>query len=198
MKVWGITYEDAERIVDHVSIDHYGGNVRIDQLREEGKRVRTVSFVLRTNDTRGKGSRRTRLRRTTSGCWHAHRDVMAAIFAQNPDARIKTMLADYRGKADFEAKFPETAHVQCWQGGPPQLDRDRECECEAPYVPHPDPYGTVARREQREWEYGYRRDPNATLDGDSVAASYANVKAALDEWDEFIAGLKVKPRIVKR
>jgi len=49
-------------------------------------------------------------RRVFAVCWHGHRDFMRAIFEADPDARIKTMWADYRGSEDFEEKFPGTAY----------------------------------------------------------------------------------------
>lgn len=50
------------------------------------------------------------VRRIASACWHAHRDFMREVFAINPDARIRTALADYRGEDNFELKFPSTAY----------------------------------------------------------------------------------------
>lgn len=44
-----------------------------------------------------------------AACWHAYRDVMLAVFAINPDARIYTGLAKYRGLAGFLDHFPATA-----------------------------------------------------------------------------------------
>lgn len=49
-------------------------------------------------------------RRVAAVCWHGHRDFMRAIFARDPDARIKSHFADYRGARDFEDSFPSTAH----------------------------------------------------------------------------------------
>jgi hypothetical protein len=55
-------------------------------------------------------------RRVFAVCWHGHRDFMQEVFRRDPDARIKTAMADYRGAADFEAKYHETAY---WQVGAP-------------------------------------------------------------------------------
>lgn len=49
-------------------------------------------------------------KRIGSSCWHVHRDFMFEVFAINPDARIITALADYKGLEDFEDKFPDTYH----------------------------------------------------------------------------------------
>ena len=47
-------------------------------------------------------------RAVKAACWHAHRDVLAALFAAVPDARVQSSFADYRGQADFLLKFPAT------------------------------------------------------------------------------------------
>jgi hypothetical protein len=41
--------------------------------------------------------------------WEAHRDFMFNLFAINPEGRIKSAFADYRGLVDFEAKYRATA-----------------------------------------------------------------------------------------
>ena len=51
-----------------------------------------------------------RERRVHAVCWHGHRDFMREIFHRDPDARIKTSWADYRGKESFEDRFPATAY----------------------------------------------------------------------------------------
>ena len=48
-------------------------------------------------------------RAVKAACWHAHRDVLAALFDIAPEARVQSAFADYRGKADFREKFPLTA-----------------------------------------------------------------------------------------
>lgn len=40
--------------------------------------------------------------------WEGHREFMRVIFRDHPEARIKTALADYHGRAEFWAKHPET------------------------------------------------------------------------------------------
>ena len=49
-------------------------------------------------------------RRVAAVCWHGHRDYMRAVFSRDPDARIKTAFADYRGSEGFERDFPETGY----------------------------------------------------------------------------------------
>ena len=47
-------------------------------------------------------------RRVAAVCWHGHRDFMRAVFDINPDARLKSALADYRGRDDFERHYQST------------------------------------------------------------------------------------------
>lgn len=49
-------------------------------------------------------------RKVASVCWHGYRDYMIEIFKRDPEARIKTAFADYRGVEDFKDKYPDTGH----------------------------------------------------------------------------------------
>jgi len=49
-----------------------------------------------------------RNRRLPYVTWEGHREFMRLIFRDFPEARIKTALADYRGRDDFWTKHPET------------------------------------------------------------------------------------------
>jgi hypothetical protein len=49
-------------------------------------------------------------RRVAAVCWHGHRDFMLALYARDPEARIKTAWADYRGVRDFAEKFGNTGY----------------------------------------------------------------------------------------
>ena len=49
-------------------------------------------------------------RRIKASCWHAYRDVLAALFDVNPAARVKTAMADYNGRDAFYDRYPATAH----------------------------------------------------------------------------------------
>lgn len=91
--------------------DKYEGNIRFDctihpRATRAGWRIRGV---LRPNNTRKAGARVSGSGRHCAACsWEAHRDFMRHIFAAYPHARIRTMLADYRGQADFEARYLAT------------------------------------------------------------------------------------------
>lgn len=115
MQIRGIPDEDTiRRIVDQVSEVQYGGNLECYTLgRVNGT---TLTMTLRVKDTSGPGARRAarpskggKGRRLIAACWHAHRDVMLAIFNVNPDARITTMMADYRGIDGFLRHYLDTA-----------------------------------------------------------------------------------------
>jgi len=47
-------------------------------------------------------------RRIAAVCWHGHRDFLRALFRLQPDARVKSALADYRGSEDFERSYRAT------------------------------------------------------------------------------------------
>lgn len=75
-----------------------------------GNRVR---FTLETRDAWKHGSRTAASgRHMRKASWEAHRDVMAALFKLDPDATIRTALATYRGRTDFERQFPATANAR--------------------------------------------------------------------------------------
>ena len=40
--------------------------------------------------------------------WEGHREFMRIVFRDHPEARIKSAIADYRGRDDFWVKHPET------------------------------------------------------------------------------------------
>lgn len=95
------------RTVAEVSAAHYAGNITFDLTWERGRRVR---FTLGALDAWAAGSRVAASgRHMRKASWEAHRDVMRALFDVDVNAVIKTAIATYRGRADFEAKHPETA-----------------------------------------------------------------------------------------
>ncbi len=49
--------------------------------------------------------------RLKAACWHAHRDVLANLFAIYPGALVRTSMATYNGAEGFAREFPETAHA---------------------------------------------------------------------------------------
>lgn len=90
----------------------YDGNLcwRYDGI--ERKRG-ALCVTLQVKVTKTHGSRTSSSGRPLrSASWEAHRDFMRALFKINPDAKIKTALAYYKGSEDFEEKFPDTAYKQ--------------------------------------------------------------------------------------
>ena len=126
MKVWGVTAEEIREIVPTVSL-MYDGNIVF--KREPEKDGRAVRFTLTVANSRDPGSRMSNTgRRIAACCWHGHRDIMLAVFAKNPDARVKTALADYKGMADFADKYPATGCTNIGSQANP-LDIEDACNC---------------------------------------------------------------------
>ena len=127
MKLWNVSTDNLVRIVETVSDGHYDGNLIFKRAPERVGRA--VSFTLTVAKSTDKGGRRSNTgRRIAAACWHAHRDVMSAIFAIFPDARLKTAKADYRDKDDFEVKFESTGHDNIGSQFEP-LTYCHACEC---------------------------------------------------------------------
>ena len=113
MKVWGITEEEARQCASKVGIaifnDWRGSGIdtvgRALQFRlglGDDKMLYRRLSAMRWNDRPP--------RKVNAVCWHGHRDFMREVFKINPDARIKSAVADYRGSDDFERTFPGTGH----------------------------------------------------------------------------------------
>lgn len=128
-------YDAAKAVGVRVSSGGRGGVTR--RLCRRSTSGVELTFTLKTGckskqvmDWRGKLARRapytrlsTRLRQSadkryegvvfapaipSAVCWHGHRDYLRALFQLVPDAEVKTAMATYRGRADFEAKYQET------------------------------------------------------------------------------------------
>lgn len=126
MKVWGIDAETLETIKNNVSRE-YGGNVRWKRIPEPTGKA--ISFTLTVVSSHGDGSRRSNEgRKIAAACWHVHRDLFERIFSENPDARIKTAMADYKGEKDFSYKYPETGNTNVGSIANP-LFADEACNC---------------------------------------------------------------------
>jgi hypothetical protein len=67
-------------------------------------------------------------RRVHAVCWHGWRDFMLALYKHDPDARIKTAIADYRGRDDFLEKYPRTANLNIGSMMYP-MQMHRACNC---------------------------------------------------------------------
>lgn len=101
MKVWFLTEAEIQDTVDAVSERNYGNNLEIKDgaITKDGRALR---FTLKCRNSKGLAANKSSSgRRTTSATWEAHREVIHALFLRNMDARIQTVLADYRGYRDF-------------------------------------------------------------------------------------------------
>lgn len=111
MKVWGVTESEVRECARSVGVaihSDWNGN----GITQVG---RAQQFRLALGDDkqlyrRLSASPLHRERKVNAVCWHGHRDFMRAIFRVNPEARIKSAFADYRGSEDFEQSFPETGY----------------------------------------------------------------------------------------
>ena len=129
MLTWGWSEREIRDVVDTVSSELYAGNVVVhpDGIRVRGKALR---WRLDVRSSRGPGARRRASddARMKAACWHVYRDVLARLFEVN-HGRIKTAQAEYRGRADFEDKFPDTGHANIGSIMRPVEYRDA-CDCE--------------------------------------------------------------------
>ena len=102
MKFTGWTPEQISEVVRSVSVLSFGANLRFEETRsEQTRRGWTVLGVLRVRDSGRTGAR-------LAASWEAHRDVMWGLFDLNPEGRIVTSIADYRGREDFVSKYRAT------------------------------------------------------------------------------------------
>lgn len=65
-----------------------------------------------------------------AACWHAYRDAMYEVFAINPQARVYTAMATYKGIDGFESQYPATADQNIGSMMQPAYMPDL-CNCEA-------------------------------------------------------------------
>lgn len=129
MFVWGVTPTQLAKIVRTISADKYEGNV-IFKNGPEMASSKKMTFTLTVKRGAQPGGRRAPDgRKVAAACWHVHQDIMRELFSQFPQARLKSMMADYRGKEDFEDNFPETAWVNIGSEANPCYSGDA-CGCE--------------------------------------------------------------------
>ena len=120
MKVWTtLTPDELRGIATEVGVRIYNDNPWTSGgIRKDG---RAWNFRLALDTSVPKRDSGYKYQRTSSSgfnpdrrvaavCWHGHRDYMRAIFERDPNARIKTAWADYKGAENFERDFPETGY----------------------------------------------------------------------------------------
>jgi len=105
MQFYGFTQSQLADAADRLT---YPAKVYFSYTSSRG---RCITGVLRVRNSKLEGARMSASgRHTPSASWEAHRDFMLNLFAVNPEGRIKSSFADYRGLADFESKFRATAY----------------------------------------------------------------------------------------
>jgi hypothetical protein len=107
MDVTGVSVKELETIARKLGVKLYN-------VRETGQRVKHVLFVIRpkyqSDKFRAVNKHMGGHRRVWAVCWHGHREFLTRLFEVNPNARVKTVLADYKGVEDFERKFKDTGY----------------------------------------------------------------------------------------
>lgn len=104
----------------------YDNNLRFNRFDVNSQ---SIDFTLRVQSSKGPGHRLSHSgRRMVAACWHAHRDFMRAIFDIAPDAVLRSSMAVYRGKAGFEASYPDTGFRNIGSMMSPVNFKDA-CEC---------------------------------------------------------------------
>lgn len=99
MRAYGVTPDDLQKALRAADDT---GNLILNPDNDGPAR-----FTLRVKDSRGRYARRSHSgRRMVAACYHGHWAFMYALLTLQPDARIKSHMADYRGRADFLAKAP--------------------------------------------------------------------------------------------
>lgn len=108
MEITGITADQFRTAVRVVS-EQYGGNLVI--ADEKPTSSRSCRGRVAVANSRGPGARCSWTgRRGPWACWHAYRDVLAELFETNPNARVRTSLAVYKGRDGFNSSYPATAY----------------------------------------------------------------------------------------
>lgn len=126
MKVYGITEPQLQEIIQNVSQREYAGNLTWNYTEAHRNHV---SFTLRVESSKGLGHRIGHSgKRMVAACWHAHRDVMKALFKEYPNARLTSALATYRNADDFNRSFPATGNKNIGSMMQPMFMSDA-CEC---------------------------------------------------------------------
>lgn len=117
MIVSGVTAQDIRDVVAKLNASDYDGNVVIERLDTLNRKDSRHTLKLGTADSRKHGSRRAGSGRHGRWlCWHGFRDVVRAIMAVNPDAKVRSAAAVYDGSVGFERVYPSTAerNVGSW------------------------------------------------------------------------------------
>ena len=151
MKAWGLSESDIRAAAQSVGLRIHGwphGDITPDgralrfRLALDTSQTRRDDGSLpfqRVSTNAWRRHESERPRRVNAVCWHGHREFMRAAFRVNPDARIKTALADYRGSDDFERTHRETFG----SGNEWNLAYGSACSCPSDESEHEVTFGTL-------------------------------------------------------
>lgn len=120
MKIWGVTEAELRSAVKEAGLVVFNdrdnlviNGVTYSPITKDGRalRIRLSVDATKPRDAegllpfqrRGQGGRR-----LPSVSWEGHREFMRIVFRDHPEARIKSAVADYKGRADFWQKHPST------------------------------------------------------------------------------------------
>jgi len=67
-------------------------------------------------------------RRVHAVCWHGFRDFFRACYARAPETVFRTTLDTWKGQADFEARYPESAAIN-WGSLAAPVAACNACRC---------------------------------------------------------------------
>lgn len=136
MEIKGVTvaaFEDVVMIVSRARYEDnvvcewmkYGNRSRPTPLNRAGTRFKGRVVV---RDSHGAGARTSWSgRHGPNACWHAFRDVIAALFADHPDATVRTMLARYDA-SNFARVYPPTGLIDVGRS----MTMPELCQCSDP------------------------------------------------------------------
>lgn len=128
MIVWGVTPWELDDIALKIGVHVHALPAGI------GRRGEPKSdFVLKLESEKYR-RRGFNGRRIAAVCWHGHRDFMLELFDRFPDARIKSAMADYRGREDFLYSFEATGSRNIGSIREP-MRYDEACDCDLSEVP---------------------------------------------------------------
>ena len=111
MKLWGVSEADIRAAASEARLKLWGwpdgwveekGKALTCRLKVDATQPRDESGLLPFQKVGHHG------RRLPYVTWEGHREFMRIIFRDHPEARIKSAVADYRGRDDFWEKHPST------------------------------------------------------------------------------------------
>lgn len=119
---------DVEAAVAAANEEH-AYDMRLDFTSGHNGNFRGRLLPVTGSSTRNGRRRSPSGRRVHAMCWHAHLAMLRALFERVPQARVTTALADYKGRANFEATWPNTGDKNIGPAFDP-MSYEHACDCE--------------------------------------------------------------------